>query len=268
MAATIGIETRGGITTVTLRRPDVHNALNAQMIGELAEAFGELGAAAETRVVVLTGEGKTFCAGADLNWMRAAVDFKPEENVADSLRLGRLLKTIYDCPKPVIARVQGAAYGGGVGLVAACDLVVAEAGAIFCFSEAKLGLVPGIIAPFVLRHISPGLARRYFITAERIPAAEAQRVGLVSEVAESIEAADEVIARWTEQILANGPEAMAAAKRVVEEVGGWDWEEALATGARFSAERRASAEGREGMRAFLEKRAPAWRYDAGERRVP
>src|SRR5262245_4342950 len=153
MPATISITRSGQIAAVTLRRPDVHNALNPAMIAELAAVFREEGGRPETRAVLLAGEGKSFCAGADLNWMREAAEYTAEQNASDTLELARMLRTVYECPKPVIARVQGAAFGGGVGLAAACDLVVAVEPAMFCFSEAKLGLVPAVIAPFVLQRM-------------------------------------------------------------------------------------------------------------------
>lgn len=255
----LALENQGTATTVTLRRPEAHNAFDSEMIRELTEAFEQVPAG--TRVVILAAEGKSFCAGADLNWMRSMVEYSFEENVADALALGKMLRTIYECPLPVIGRVQGAAYGGGVGLAAVCDVVVAVESARFCFSEARLGLVPAVISPFVLRKLPPGLARRYFVTAEPLTAAEARQAGLVSEVVPSIEALDEAVARWVERLKENGPEAMAACKRLVDEVDPPRWGEVLDLAARRIAERRASEEGQEGMRAFLERRRPVWLDD-------
>ena len=257
-----------GIATVTLARPEVHNAFDPPMIAELTEAFQQLGSAGDVRVVVLAAQGKSFCAGADLHWMRSMVDFTHEENVADALALAGMLRAIYECPKPVIARVQGAAYGGGVGLLAACDLAVAVESAALCFSEAKLGLIPAVISPFVLRKVPPGIARRYFLTAEKITAAEAHRTGLVSQVVTSEEALDAAVERWTDHLRENGPEAMAACKRLVDEVAPPDWDNLLPRVAAQIAARRASAEGQEGMRAFLEKRSPAWRAESEGGGVP
>lgn len=252
---------------MTLKRPEVHNTFNAEMIRELTGAFAAVSASSEARVVVLAAEGKSFCAGADLNWMRAMVHYSFEENVADATGLAQMLRTIYDCSKPVIGRVHGAAFGGGVGLAAACDLAVAVESAVFCFSEVKLGLVPAVISPFVFRKVHPGLARRYFLTAEPFPATEAQRLGLIAEVAPDAAAVDAVIERWVELLCANGPEALAACKQLIDEVTDPDWDAVLARTAHVIAERRASAEGQEGMKAFLEKRAPTWRAAPEEPRV-
>jgi methylglutaconyl-CoA hydratase len=259
------------VATVTLRRPEVHNALNPEMIAELGQAFGDLAASSETRVIVLAAEGKSFCAGADLHWMQAVAGQTFEENVAEAMSLARMLETIYHCPKPVVGRVQGAAFGGGVGLAAVCDIVVAAESAVFSFSETKLGLIPAVISPFVLRKLAPGMARRCFISAERIPAVEGRQIGLVSEVVPSEAELDEAVDRWTARLLANGPEAMAACKQLVEEISGSaspPWGEVLALAARRIAERRASEEGQEGMRAFLEKRPPRWLLEGEDSGVP
>lgn len=258
MHAHLTVETRQGIATVTLRRPDAHNALDAELIRALSETFAGLAAAAEVRVVLLAAEGKSFCAGGDLAWMRAAGRLPPEENRADALRLAGMLRAVYECPKPVIARIQGPAYGGGVGLAAACDLVVAVESAFFCFSEARLGLAPAVIAPFVVRRLSPALARRYFLTSERIPAAEARRLGLIDETAASEEELDAWVRRWQERLLAAAPGALAACKRAVDAAASVPWDELLPAAARELAERRAGEEAQEGIAAFLEKRRPRW----------
>jgi len=228
------------------------------MIAELTAAFRAARSSPQVRAVVLAAEGKSFCAGADLNWMREAAGYTLEENVQDARRLAVMLRSLYECPKPVVARVQGAVYGGGVGLAAACDFVAALETATFCFSEVRLGLVPAVISPFVLRKMSPGEARRYFVTAERFGAAEARRLGLVSETAASIEDLDRLVARTVEGLLLNGPEAMAACKQLVDEVCPFPWQELANLTSRQIAERRASAEGQEGLRAFFEKRPPDW----------
>lgn len=244
---------------VVLSRPDLHNAFNDQMIGELRTAFEGLGKDPAVRLIVLSGEGKSFCAGADLNWMKRMVDYTFQENVNDAMALATMLKTLHDCPKPVIAKVQGAAFGGGVGLVSACDMAVALETATFSLSEVKLGLLPAVISPFVLEKIGRNHARRYFLTAERFNAVEAQRIGLVSAVFSTPQEMEQWIDGVAQVVCANGPEAVSACKRLIDDV--WHqpgWEEAMALSAHRIAERRVSAEGQEGMMAFLEKRAPRW----------
>jgi methylglutaconyl-CoA hydratase len=264
----LAVTIEGRVATVTLRRPETHNALVPELGRELTEAFQELGSSAAVGAIVLAAEGKSFCAGADIDWMRRAASAGVEENTADALQLGRMFQAIYECPRPVIARVHGAVFGGGVGLVAACDLAVALEPVRFCFSEVKLGIIPAVISPFVLRKIAPGVARRYFLTAARFDAAEARRIGLVAEVAGTVEELDAQVRAWTDLLDANGPEAMAACKRLLDEVDPVDWDQVLPLVARRNAERRASEEGQEGIRAFLEKRVPAWHPEAGATDVP
>jgi methylglutaconyl-CoA hydratase len=259
MSNSITLAQDGGVTRVTLNRPEAHNALNAGMIREMTDAFDAIGKDPNTRVVVLAAEGKSFCAGGDLHWMREAAGYTPEENAADALRLGRMLQSIWECPMPVIARVQGSVYGGGVGLVAACDMAVATEAATFCFSEVKLGLVPAVISPFVLRKVTPGAVRRYVLTADRFTATEAKRLGLISEVVGAADHLEPVVTAWTGALRENAPEAMAACKRLLEDVPSLNLDEALHYAAGQLAERRASEEGREGVAAFLEKRLPNWR---------
>jgi methylglutaconyl-CoA hydratase len=239
-------ERNGPILRVTLARPDVRNAFDAALIEELHEAFGEVG---DARAVVLAGEGTSFCAGADVEWMRSSVELSYEENVQDARRLRHMLETIDNCPVPVVVRVQGHALGGGAGLVACADIAVAAGDATFAFSEVKLGLIPSVISPFVLAKIGPGAARRYFLTGERFDAETALRIGLVHELAEDLDAA---IDRLVGELLSAGPEATRAAKRLVLERP-----EGLATERRI-AERRTGEEGQEGLRAFLDKRKPSW----------
>ncbi len=262
MGETVTISRRGFIATVTLRRPEVHNAINSVMVGELAEAFAALGSEPAARVVVLAGEGRSFCAGADVNMMRAAADQSREENLAEAARLLAMFRAIYDCPKPVVGRVHGPAYGGGVGLTACCDLVAAIRSATFSFSEVRLGIVPAAIAPIVVRKIGPGATRRYFLTAERMTAEEARRIGLVSEVADDETGVDALIAGWVELMLKNGPAALATCKRLIEEVAEPDWDRLATLLPERIAGGRASAEGQEGLRAFLERREPGWRTEA------
>jgi methylglutaconyl-CoA hydratase len=240
------IERDGPVLRITLARPDRRNAFDAALIAELAEAFVDVGRA---RAVVLAGEGPSFCAGADVDWMRASADLSYDENVADANALRALLEAIDGCPAPVVARVQGHALGGGAGLVATADIAVAGSDAVFAFSEVKLGIVPAVISPFALAKIGPGAARRWFLTGERFGAATALRIGLVHEVADDLDAASEQVVG---ELLSAGPLAVRWAKRLVRERP--DGPET----ARWIAERRTSDEGQEGLRAFLEKRPPGW----------
>jgi methylglutaconyl-CoA hydratase len=242
-------ERDGPILRVTLSRPDVRNAFDAALIAELHEAFADVG---DSRVVVLAGEGTSFCAGADVEWMRSSVELSYEENIQDARRLRQMLETVDHCPAPVVARVQGHALGGGAGLVACADIAIAAADASFSFSEVKLGIIPSVISPFALAKVGPGAARRYFLTGERFDARTALRIGLVHEVADDLDAATDAIVG---ELLSAGPEAARAAKRLVLERP-----DGLATERRI-AERRTSDEGQEGLRAFLDKREPNWLKD-------
>ena len=252
----------GKVARVTLNRPELHNAFNDQMIVELADAFRTLGADPSVRAIILDAEGKSFCAGADLNWMKRMVDYTFEENVQDARALAEMLQTIRDCPKPVIARVHGAAFGGGVGLVSACDMAVALKDATFCLSEVKLGLLPAVISSFVLEKIGPTQARRYFLTAEKFSGKKARKIGLISESVEDVEQLDAMIVEMVESLLQNAPGAVASCKTLITNVVGFDWSRAMDISTRMIAERRISEEGQDGMKAFLEKREPAWRQPA------
>lgn len=247
-----------GVARVTLNRPDLHNAFNEVMIAEITEAFVELGEREDVRVIVLAGEGKSFSAGGDINWMRKMVNYTLDENVRDADAMAAMLRAIRECPKPVMARVHGNAYGGGVGLTAACDLAVAVESAVFCLSEVKLGIVPAVISPYVMEKIGPGQMRRYGLTAERFDAAEARRIGLVHEVFPTATEMDRWIEQVCEMLKSNGPKALAAAKRILTEVAGVPWDEVQERTTRTIAELRASPEGQEGLKAFLEKRPPNW----------
>ena len=252
------VETSGPVARITLNRPDTRNAFDEVVIGELARAFAQAGAAPAVRAVVLAANGPAFCAGANLNWMRRAADFTREQNRQDAGGLAAMLRGIYDCPKPVIARVQGDAYAGGMGLVAACDMAVAAEGANFCLSEVKIGLIPATISPYVIRAMGARAAQRYFLTAERFGAAEALRIGFVHEVA-APDALDARLDALLKPLLAAGPAAVRACKSLVAEVAGRDIDDALIERTvEIIADIRASAEGREGVRSFLEKRKPAW----------
>ena len=240
------VERDGAVLRITLARPERRNAFDAALIAELAEAFAEVG---DARAVLLGGDGPSFCAGADIEWQRAALDLTYEENVEDAFRLYRMCETIDTCPAPVVARVQGFALGGGSGLVACADVAIAAEDATFAFSEVKLGIVPAVISPFVLPKIGAA-ARRYFLTGERFDAATALRIGLVHEVAADLDTAVDAV---VDELLSGGPEAARAAKRLVRERPG-----GCAT-AEIAAGLRAGDEGQEGLRAFLEHRAPSWR---------
>jgi methylglutaconyl-CoA hydratase len=245
--ANLRTERDGDVLRVTLARPDRRNAFDAELIAELAEAFVDVGRA---RAVVLAGEGQSFCAGADVEWMRSSVDLTHDENVADALALRRMLESIDTCPAPVVCRVQGHALGGGVGLVACADVVVAAPDAVFAFSETKLGIVPAVISPFALAKIGPSWGRRLFTTGERFGAELAQRIGLVHDVDANLDGAIELVLG---ELRSAGPRAARAAKRLVLDAP----LEGLET-ARRIAERRSSDEGQEGLRAFLERRRPEW----------
>jgi methylglutaconyl-CoA hydratase len=247
------------VAEVYLNRPEVRNAFNDGVIAELTEAFAMLGADASLRAVVLGGHGKAFCAGADLAWMRAMADYSWEQNEADAARLAQMLWTVYSCPLPVVGRIHGDCYAGGVGLAAVCDVLVAVEGMQFCLSEARLGLLPGTIAPYVLRALGEQASRRYFSTAERFDAREAQRLGLVHEVAVDAAALDAKVAAIVAALVANGPAAVKACKQLVKDMAGRPIDAALrADSARRIADIRASAEGKEGLQSFLDKRAPSW----------
>jgi len=224
----------------------------------MTAAFGTLGQTADVRAVVLRSEGKSFCAGADVNWMKRMVDFSFEENVQDANILADMLRTIRECPKPVIARVHGAAIGGGVGLVAACDIAVAVPSAIFCLSEVKLGIIPAVISPYVVEKIGMGAMRRYALTAERFDAAEARRIDLIHEVVADAAAMDGWLDARCKDLAANGPEALAMCKQLLREVSAADWDRRQTITTRRIAERRVSPEGQEGLKSFLEKRPPRW----------
>lgn len=248
-----------GIARVTLDRPAAHNAFDEALIAALTEAFVALGGDPQVRAIILAGQGKSFCAGADVGWMRRAADFSETANRADAMRLSDMLWAIDTCPKPVIARVHGNVAGGGVGLVACADMAVAIDGAQFRLSEVRLGLTPATISPFVIARIGAGAARRWFLTAEGFDARAAKAMGLVAEVAADADAADAVVANWLAHLDKSAPGAVADAKALIAAVDGRPIDTGLRalTAARIAA-RRASAEGREGLAAFFEKRLPGW----------
>ncbi len=252
-------EVDGSVGILTLNKPKRHNAFDEQLIAEITVGLQELESDERVRAVVLSSTGKSFCAGADLGWMKRAADYTPEENLRDANRLAELMSTLNELAKPTIARVQGAAYGGGVGLIAACDIAVGTYDALFMLSEVKLGIVPAVISPYVLAAIGERYSRRYMLTAERFSAAEAYRIGLLHELVPGEEQLDEAIAEILESLLANGPHAQAECKEMIRVVAGQPIDaQTIDETAQRITRVRASPEGREGLAAFLEKRAPNW----------
>ena len=252
---------RGVVARVTLNRPELHNAFNADLIGELRTTFRRLAddPADRLRAIVLSGNGPSFCAGADVNWMRASLGLTTEQNEQDAMVLAEMLDAIDRCPAPVVARVHGACLGGGMGLCAVSDLVIAESGARFGFTETRLGILPAVISPFVIAKIGETHARALFPTGRRFDATRALRIGLVHEVVEGDAALDAAVDTAIADLMAAGPTAARAAKAVVREVRGLPHESTRWHTARRIATQRTSPEGQEGLRAFLEKREPAWR---------
>jgi methylglutaconyl-CoA hydratase len=258
MPTTLNITVTHRVGLVWMTRAEVRNAFNETTIAELTDAFRTLGADPGVRAIVLAAEGPAFCAGADLEWMRRMSQYSREENLADATKLATMLRTIHECPKPVIARVHGAAFAGGVGLVAACDIAVAAVTAEFCLTETKLGLIPATIAPYVMRAMGHGNARRYFLTAEKFSASEAYRIGLVQNIVAPDEL-DSSINELLGALMLTSAEAVTEAKRLVRDLAFRPIDDALVadTAERIAAIRQ-SADGREGIAAFLEKRKPRW----------
>ena len=258
MATTLDVQRHGPVARVFLNRPEVRNAFNDGVIAELTQTFAALGADATLRCIVLGGHGKAFCAGADLNWMRAMAGYSWEQNRADAQALAEMLWTLYSCPLPIVGRVHGDCYAGGLGLAAVCDVGLAAEGVSFCLSEAKLGLLPATIGPYVVKAMGEQAARRWFVTAERFSAAQAHAMGFVHECVapDALDAkVDEIVAA----LVANGPMAVRACKKLVQDVAGRAIDADLrADTARRIADIRASDEGREGIASFLGKRAPNW----------
>ncbi|WP_313561034.1 enoyl-CoA hydratase/isomerase family protein [Diaphorobacter nitroreducens] len=258
MSQNLSITQSGAVARITLTQPEIRNAFSDEVIAEITAAFTEVGGHADVRAVVLAAEGAAFCAGANLNWMRRMADYTRQENLADAAKLAEMLRVIYECPKPTVARVQGDVYAGGMGLVAACDMAVAVDTAGFCLSEVKIGLIPATISPYVIRAMGARAAHRYFLTAERFSAAEALRIGFVHQVvgAEQLDAqVDELLKALT----AASPNAVRACKTLVRDVAGREIDAALiAATVEGIADIRASSEGREGVQSFLQKRKPSW----------
>ena len=252
------IQVEALVATVTLNRPDVRNAFNDEVILEVTQAFAELGARSDVRCIVLAANGPAFCAGADLNWMRSMADYTRVQNFDDAGRLATMLRTVYECPKPTIAKVQGDVYAGGTGLVAVCDIAVSVDTAQYCLSEVKLGLIPATISPYVIRAMGARAAHRYFLTAERFDAAEALRIGFIHEVVKA-EALDAKVAELVQALVNAGPEAVRLCKKLLQDVA----EQAITPAlvqmtVEGIADVRVSPEGREGVQSFLQKRKPNW----------
>lgn len=255
---TLKLVIEGNVATVTLNRPEVRNAFNETTIAELTRAFEGLGRSDMVRAIVLAANGPAFCAGADLHWMKKMAGYTHAENQADALQLAQMLRTIYECPKPVVAKVQGDCYAGGMGLVAACDIAVASTGVAFCLSEVKLGLIPATISPYVIKAMGENAARRYFLTAEKFSAQEAHRIGFVHDVV-AADALDAHVAGIVKALVTSSPNAVRQAKVLVRDVTGKTVDSALVVDtAERIADIRSSSEGREGVASFLEKRKPSW----------
>lgn len=248
----------GPVSRVTLNSPEIRNAFNDETIAELTRAFTQLGQDPQVCVIVLAAVGPAFCAGADLNWMRRMADYNHAENLADAAQLAEMLRVIYECPKPTIACVQGDVYAGGMGLVAACDMAVSVDTANFCLSEVKLGLIPATISPYVIRAMGARAAQRYFLTAERFDAGQAQRIGFVHEVVNA-DRLDAKVAELTNALVTASPAAVKACKQLVQDVAGHEISAALIDATvQGIADIRASEQGREGVQSFLQKRKPSW----------
>jgi methylglutaconyl-CoA hydratase len=251
-----------GVATITLNRPEVHNAFNEEVIGGLRDGFDAMAAREDVRVVVLAGRGKSFSAGADLNWMRRMAGFSPAENKADALRMAGMFDKLNTLPMPTIAKVQGSAFAGGVGLVSACDIAIGADHAKFAVTEVRLGLIAAAISPYVIAAIGPSAARRYFQTAERFDAAEAKRIGLLHEVV-AVDALDAAVEKIVGEILKNAPASLRASKALIRETAGPVAEELREETATRIAAIRASDEGKEGIAAFFGKRKPSWAAAGG-----
>jgi len=255
---TIDVTEKGNITTIILNRPEVHNAMNDLMIQELTNCFNTLGDKRELRAVILTGNGRTFCGGADLNWMKSMVHYSKEENIEDSRHLLNLFDLIYSCQKPVIGRINGGAFGGGVGLIAVCDITIASPSLTFAFSETKLGLIPSVISPYVIRRIGPAPARRLFITGERFSSDYGTEIGLIDYLVDP-DSIDEKIEQIIKEIKSSAPLAIGEAKNLVKANQVMESRAFKEFTLHKIAELRVSEEGQEGTSAFLEKRKPTWR---------
>ncbi|MEE2731787.1 MAG: enoyl-CoA hydratase/isomerase family protein [Pseudomonadota bacterium] len=260
----VQLEKQGPIASITMNRPQLHNAFNDQMILELTQAFKQVGSDGDCRVVVLQAAGKNFSAGADLNWMKSMATLTRDENRADALQLAELMHVVYSLPKVVIGKVSGASYGGALGLITACDIAIAARGATFCLSEVRIGLAPAVISPYVIEAMGIKNARRYMLTAEVFNADQAQAMNVVNEVV-AAEALEEAVMSLAQLIAKNGGQAMARCKQLIQDIGKAPLGEQTKTvTAEVIADLRVSPEGQEGLAAFLEKREPAWRSTDSE----
>jgi len=255
---TLEVSENGNVVTVALNRPEVHNAMNELLIEDLTECFAKLNNKKNVRAIILTGNGKSFCGGADLNWMKSMIEYSKEENIKDSKKLLNLFETIYSCQKPVIGRVNGNAFGGGLGLIAVCDIAIAVPGLLFAFSETKLGIIPSVVSTYVIRRIGPANARRLFVTGERFSSEHAKEIGLIDHIAPTPEL-DACIQRVIEEMKTSAPLAIREAKNLVKRQQEMAVEEYKEYTIHKIAELRVSEEGQEGATAFLEKRKPKWR---------
>jgi len=252
------LKVQGGVATLVLNRPEVRNAFNDEVIAEFTQAFGALGAREDVRCVVLAAAGQAFCAGADLNWMRRMADYSHAENLADAAQLAEMLRIIYECPKPIVAHIQGDVYAGGMGLVAVCDIAVSVDTAQYCLSEVKLGLIPATISPYVIRAMGARAAHRYFLTAERFDAQEAHRIGFIHEVVK-VDVLDAKVAEIAQALVNASPQAVKACKQLVQDVAEQAINaELIASTVKGIADIRSSEEGKEGVQSFLQKRKPSW----------
>ncbi len=254
---TIDVLKQNDVVTIFLNRPDVHNAMNEQLIKELTDCFKKLDKEKDTRIIVLTGKGKSFCAGADLNWMKSMAKYSKEENIRDSRLLSDLFESIYNCQKPVIGHINGHAFGGGLGLFAVCDIVIAVPDCIFAFSEVKLGIIPAVISTYIVRRIGLSNMRRLFITGERFDSAYAKEIGLIDYIVPEGEI-DEKIQKYIELLRLSGPKAIVEVKKLVDAYEKMEIEKYKQHTIKKIAELRVSEEGQEGINAFLEKRKSKW----------
>jgi len=254
---TLSYERDDVVSRITFTRPEIHNAFNSTMIDELHDVFLRVHKDKRTRVAILTGEGKSFCAGADLNWMRAVKYYSFEKNFSESVKLAEVFHLIYTCPKPVIGRINGAAIGGGTGFVAVTDIAIGASTAVFSFSEVKIGVVPACISPYVVKRVGEGKAREFFLTGERLTAQRALDSGLINHMVEPDEL-DSAVDKMIGQILSSGPEAIKCCKELLASIADQNMADAKVHTARVIAELRKSDEGQEGMDAFLNKRKPNW----------
>ncbi|MDQ6827063.1 MAG: enoyl-CoA hydratase-related protein [Candidatus Eremiobacteraeota bacterium] len=256
----VEVQTNGSVASIRLARPEVRNAFNSQLIADLTDSFRSLSEASDVRVVVLSGEGKAFCGGADINWMRASLDLSEEDNVADARRMSDMFRVIDRCGKPVVGKIHGAALGGGAGLVAVCDVAIAAADTVFGFTETKLGILPAVISPFVLAKIGVSQARALFLTGERFSAKRAQAIGLIHQTVAAAEL-DHAVETVCNELRSAAPSAVAAAKETIVKVSEVSYAQTRDLTAQIIARQRTTPEGQEGLRAFLERRKASWNID-------